>query len=76
MEGLRFVTFGIVPSELPGFLAERGLSLESDLGAAEYRKRSFGDAAHTMRGHEFYRVALASVGQPGSLAQERLRGHA
>lgn len=48
---------------LPGFLAERGLSLESDLGAAEYRKRCFGDAARKMRGHEFYRVALASVGK-------------
>jgi len=44
------LTFGIEPSELPGFLAERGLSLESDLGAAEYRKRYFGDAARRMRG--------------------------
>jgi len=31
------LTFGIDPSRLPAFLAERGLSLESDLGAAEYR---------------------------------------
>jgi methyltransferase (TIGR00027 family) len=54
--------FGIEPSKLPGFLAERGLSLESDLGAAEYRKRYFGEVARKMRGHEFYRVALASVG--------------
>jgi methyltransferase (TIGR00027 family) len=56
------LTFGIEPSELPGFLAERGLSLESDLGAVEYRRRYFGDAARKMRGHEFYRVALARVG--------------
>jgi methyltransferase (TIGR00027 family) len=56
------LTFGIEPSELPEFLANRGLSLESDLGAAEYRKRYFGDAARKMRGHEFYRVALAGVG--------------
>ncbi len=56
------LTFGIEPSQLPGFLAERGLSLESDLGAAEYRERYFGDAARKMRGHEFYRVALARVG--------------
>lgn len=55
------MTFGMDPSEVPGFLADRGLSLESDLGAAEYRKRYFGDAARTMRGHEFYRVALARV---------------
>jgi methyltransferase (TIGR00027 family) len=57
------LTFGIEPSRLPGFLAERGLSLESDLGAAEYRARYFGDAARKMRGHEFYRVALARVGK-------------
>ncbi len=57
------LTFGIEPSQLPEFLAERGLSLESDLGAAEYRERYFGDAARKMRGHEFYRVALARVGK-------------
>jgi O-methyltransferase involved in polyketide biosynthesis len=55
--------FGIEPSQLPGFLAQRGLRLESDVGAAEYRERYFHDAAHTMRGHEFYRVALARVGR-------------
>ena len=60
------LTFGIEPSQLSEFLAERGLSLESDLGAAEYRKRYFGDAARTMRGHEFYRVALARVGRRGA----------
>lgn len=56
------LTFGIEPSELPKFLAERGLSLESDLGAAEYRERYFGRKARKMRGHEFYRVAVARVG--------------
>lgn len=59
------LTFGIEPSELPEFLAKRGLSLESDVGAAEYRERYFKDAARKMRGHEFYRVALARVGPPG-----------
>jgi methyltransferase (TIGR00027 family) len=58
--GERF-TFGIEPGELRGFLAERGLVLESDVGAAEYRQRYYGDAAQSMRGHEFYRVALARV---------------
>ena len=58
------LTFGIEPSELPAFLATRGLSLETDVGAAEYRERYFKDAARTMRGHEFYRVALARVGVP------------
>lgn len=63
--GERF-TFGIEPSELPEFLAERGLSLESDVGAAEYRERYFRDAARRMRGHEFYRIALARIGRPSA----------
>ena len=54
-------TFGIDPGELRGYLAERGLALESDLGAAEYRERHFGAAARGMRGYEFYRIALARV---------------
>ena len=56
------LTFGIEPSQLPEFLAERGLSLERDVGAAEYRELYFKDAARKMRGHEFYRVALARIG--------------
>lgn len=59
------LTFGIEPGRLPEFLAQRGLSLESDVGAAEYRERYFHEAARTMRGHEFYRVALARVGRSG-----------
>jgi O-methyltransferase involved in polyketide biosynthesis len=58
------LTFGIDPSRLPEFLAERGLALESDRGAAEYRALYFGERARTMRGHEFYRVALARVRAP------------
>jgi methyltransferase (TIGR00027 family) len=69
--GERF-TFGIEPGELPAFLAERGLSLESDVGAAEYRDRCYGAAARGMRGHEFYRVALARVG--GRAARARASG--
>src|SRR5262245_48465728 len=56
------LTFGFDPGALPAFLAARGMSLESDLGAAEYRERYFQDAARRMRGHEFYRVALARIG--------------
>jgi methyltransferase (TIGR00027 family) len=56
-------TFGMEPSHVPQYLAERGLSLERDVGAAEYRERYFGAEARNMRGHEFYRVALASVGR-------------
>ena len=61
--GERF-TFGMEPSRVPQYLAERGLSLEHDVGAAEYRQRYFGAEARSMRGHEFYRVALARVGVP------------
>jgi methyltransferase (TIGR00027 family) len=59
--GERF-TFGMEPSEVPQYLAARGLSLELDVGAAEYRARYFGADARRIHGHEFYRVALARVG--------------
>jgi methyltransferase (TIGR00027 family) len=55
------MTFGFAPSELRRHLHSRGLTLESDLGAAEYRARYFGEAARSMRGHEFYRVAHARI---------------
>ena len=58
--GERF-TFGMEPRDVPRYLAERGLSLERDEGAAEFRARYFGVAAREMRGHEFYRVAVARV---------------
>src|SRR6184192_1545286 len=45
------LTFGIEPSELRAFLAKRGLDLERDVGAAEYRQRYFKEAARRMRGH-------------------------
>jgi len=60
------LTWGIEPEKLPEFLAERGLSLESDVGATEYRQRYFKEAARGMRGHEFYRVALARVVGPAT----------
>jgi methyltransferase (TIGR00027 family) len=55
------LTFGIDPSKSRDFVAARGLTLETDVGAAEYRRCYFGAAAGAMRGHEFYRVAVASV---------------
>ena len=55
------LTWGIEPEKLPAFLAERGFSLETDVGAQQYRERYFGAAARAMRGHEFYRVAVARV---------------
>lgn len=64
------LTFGLDPARLPEFLGRHGLSLERDVGAAAYREQYFGKAARRMRGHEFYRVALARVN--GRAA----RGHA
>jgi methyltransferase (TIGR00027 family) len=63
--GERF-TFGLDPAETPGFLAERHLALESDVGAPELRQRCYGDAARAIRGHEFYRVVTARVVEPVS----------
>jgi methyltransferase (TIGR00027 family) len=54
-------TFGIDPEQLASFLAARGLRLERDLGAAEYRRLAYGEQAADMRGYEFYRIAIARV---------------
>jgi methyltransferase (TIGR00027 family) len=54
-------TFGIDPAAVGDFLAQRGLTLERDLGAADYRRLYYGDAAQRMRGYEFYRLAVARV---------------
>ena len=58
-------TWGIEPSVLPEFLAQRGLSLEQDVGAAEYRHLYWKERARTMRGYEFYRIAVARVTAAG-----------
>jgi methyltransferase (TIGR00027 family) len=60
--GERF-TFGMDPTHVPQYLAERGLLLEQDVGATDYRARYYGAAARSIRGHEFYRAALARVGR-------------
>jgi methyltransferase (TIGR00027 family) len=54
-------TWGIEPCALPEFLAQRGLSLEQDVGASEYRRLYWGERARRMRGYEFYRIAVARV---------------
>ena len=54
-------TFGLDPSHLSAFLAERGLMLDEDVGASDYRSRYFGRAATRMQGYEFYRIAVAHV---------------
>jgi len=59
-------TWGIEPCALPEFLAQRGLSLEQDVGAAEYRRLYWEERARTMRGYEFYRIAIARVPEHGA----------
>jgi len=54
-------TFGLLPEELPTYLRERGLRLNSDDGARQYRKAQFGEAAESMTGYDFYHVAVATV---------------
>jgi methyltransferase (TIGR00027 family) len=54
-------TFGIEPCVLPEFLTQRGLSLEQDVGAEEYRRLYWKERACKMRGYEFYRIAVARV---------------
>lgn len=53
--------FGIDPTDLAGFLSKRGLCLEQDIGSTEYRARYLPQVTRTMRGYEFYRIALARV---------------
>jgi methyltransferase (TIGR00027 family) len=58
------MTFGIAPDALAAYLAERGLELVSDVGAASFREQAYGAACRIMRGHEFYRVAHAAIAAP------------
>jgi len=53
--------FGLRPERVRDFLRERGLSLETDLSAREYRSKYFGNAAERMKGYDFYHVAVAHV---------------
>jgi methyltransferase (TIGR00027 family) len=52
-------TFGFDPSELPGYLDQRGFRLVEDMGAADYRALYMTANGHSQRGYEFYRIALA-----------------
>lgn len=59
-------TFGLYPNQVPDFLRERGLELDSDLGAHEYRALYFGVDGRKMKGYEFYHVAMAHVPERGA----------
>jgi methyltransferase (TIGR00027 family) len=54
-------TFGLDPEELPNYLCARGLKLERDAGAREYRRQYFGAVGERMNGYDFYHVAIATV---------------
>jgi methyltransferase (TIGR00027 family) len=43
-------TFGLIPETLSSYLDERGLRLDRDLGARQYRAEYFGRAAEAMQG--------------------------
>ncbi len=60
-------TFGIRPESLTEFLRECGLSQDSDLSAADYRRLYYPESEQ-IRGYEFYHVVAAHVPraeQPG-----------
>jgi methyltransferase (TIGR00027 family) len=54
-------TFGLDPGDLSNYLDERGLHLERDAGAREYRRQYFGPPGERMNGYDFYHVAIAAV---------------
>ena len=56
-------TFGLNPEELRSYLEKRGLRLEIDSGATQYREKYFGKRSARMKGYEFYRLAVASFGK-------------
>jgi methyltransferase (TIGR00027 family) len=59
-------TFGLLPENVPRYLAERGMVLEKDLGAADFRKIYFDPQPHLPVGYEFYRIVEARVGNDSS----------
>lgn len=54
-------TFGFRPEELPSYLANFGMLLKEDKGAAEYRQQYLSDRKSILKGYEFYRVARAVI---------------
>ncbi len=54
-------TFGLDPDGLSAYLRTRGLELEQNFSAREYRKRFYGLRGKRMKGYHFYQVALAGV---------------
>jgi len=53
--------FGLDPDAVPGFLCRRGLRLERDASAREYRTQCWGTKGQRMKGYNFYHVVIAHV---------------
>ena len=54
-------TFGLDPAALAEFLRARGLQLDRDASARDYRSEYYGKDGGRMRGYDFYHVAMAHV---------------
>ena len=57
-------TFGLDPDAVPEFLSRRGLRLERDASAQEYRTQCWGTKGQRMNGYNFYHVVIAYVPVP------------
>jgi len=58
-------TFGFCPTEVPEYLRKRGLVMDRDAGAREYRAQYLGTRGQKAKGYEFYHVAVAHVPEKG-----------
>lgn len=54
-------TFGLAPTAVPEFLRQRGLRLDRDASAGQYRAQLYGTEARHIKGYEFYHVVIAHV---------------
>jgi methyltransferase (TIGR00027 family) len=54
-------TFGLDPVVVPEFLGRRGLRLDRDASAREYRAQYWGTNGQHMKGYDFYHVVIAHV---------------
>lgn len=53
--------FGLDPEKVPEFLQQRGLQLDRDLAAREYRALCYQPSSQGLSGYEFYHVVEAQV---------------
>jgi methyltransferase (TIGR00027 family) len=61
LRGREPFTFGFDPSELGGYLADRGLELIEDVAGAEFEARYFGPERRRLRSTDFQRTVLARI---------------